>query len=113
MLEDLCFYLVEHGYHLAENSGPTIAAVFIQKIVASNYIQLIEFVRANICNLEYQLSRRSNLTGIQIPWIKGRWSNLQSWSRQRWEYVEDVEAIMVSLGISFPVSPVPQNTITD
>lgn len=113
MLEDLCFYLVEHECHLAENSGPAIAAVFIQKIVASNYIQLIEFVRANICNLEYQLSRRSNLTGIQIPWIEGRWSDLQSWSRQCWEYVEDVEAIMISLGNSFPASPVPQNTITD
>ena len=113
MLEDLCFYLVEHGCRLAENSGPAIAAVFIQKIVASNYIQLIEFVRSNIYNLESQLERRNNLTSIQIPWIEQRWSDLQSWSRRCSKYVDDVEAIMISLGISFPVSPVPQNTITD
>ena len=101
MLEDLCFYWDKHGSHLAGKSGPGIATVFMQKIVASNYMQLVDFLRANISNLEYQLSRRDNLTGIQIPWIEERWSELQAWSRQLSLYVEDVEAIMISLGISF------------
>jgi CorA-like Mg2+ transporter protein len=113
MLEDLCFYWDKYGSHLVEKSGPGIATVFMQKIVASHYMQLLDFLRANISNLEYQLSRRDNLTGIQIPWIEERWSELQAWSRQLSLYVEDVEAIMISLGISFSAPYVPQSRITD
>ncbi|MCJ1453863.1 hypothetical protein MMC28_004212 [Mycoblastus sanguinarius] len=112
-LEDMCFYLVEYGNHTVGNSGPHIAAVIMQKVVASNYMQLVDFVRANITSLEYQLSRRDILTGTQISWIDEQWRDLQTWSRQCSEYVEDVEAIMISLGISFPASFAPQHKATN
>lgn len=113
MLEDLCFYWRLHGTKLSRDLGPAIATVFLQKIVASNYMQLIDFVRANISNLEFNLSRRSNLQSIQGHWTEERWSDLQSWVRRCSEYIEDVEDIMISLGIPFSASSVPQNDVAD
>lgn len=85
----------------------------MQKILASNYMQLIEFVRANIYNLKFQLSRRYTIAEIRITWIEERWSDLQAWSRRCFEYVEDVESIMIGLGISSSTSSVPEGKITD
>lgn len=112
MLEDLCFYWIEYGSHLAGNASPTIAATFMKKIVASNYMQLIECIRTNISTIEFKLYQ-NGLTGIQTPWIEERWSDVQSWSRQFSEYIEDVEAIMINLGIPFSASPIQQGETTD
>jgi CorA-like Mg2+ transporter protein len=113
MLEDLCFYWNEYGAYLVKNSSPATATVFVQKVVVSNYMQLIEFVRANISNLEYQLSRRNTLADIRINWVEERWSDLQAWSRRCSEYIEDVESIMIGLGISSSASAVTDSKITD
>jgi CorA-like Mg2+ transporter protein len=101
ILEDLCFYWRKHRSKLPEELGPETVTVFLQKIVASNYMQLIDFVRTNISTLEFQLSRRSNLSSIQTPWIEERWSDLQSWYRRCSEYIEEVEEIMRVLGIPY------------
>jgi hypothetical protein len=104
MLEDLCFYWTEHGDKLEDNLGTTFATLFMHKIVASHYIQLLEFARANVANLEFQLSRRDSLKDIHIPWIEAQWSDLQAWSWRCSEYIEQVEAILISLGASFSAS---------
>ena len=105
MLEDLCFYWTEHGDKLEENLGPTFPTLFMHKIVASHYMQLLEFARANIANLEFQLSRRDSLKNIHIPWIEAQWSDLQAWSWRCSEYIEQVEAILISSGASISASP--------
>jgi len=105
MLEDLCFYWTEHGDKLDENSGSAFATLFMYKIAASHYMQLLEFAEANVANLEFQLSRRDSLNDIHIPWIEEQWSNLQAWSWRCLEYIEQVEAILTSLGASFSASP--------
>lgn len=104
MLEDLCFYWTEHGDKLEENLGPAFATLFMRKIVASHYMQLLEFARANVANLEFQLSRRDSLKDIHIPWIEAQWSDLQAWSWRCSEYIEQVEAILISLGAPFSAS---------
>jgi hypothetical protein len=116
MLDDLCFYWAEHGASLIGNSEPLpilTAAVFMQKIVASHYIQLIEIVRANIYNLEFQLSRRNILAEAHVTWFEERWSDLQTWSRRISEYTEDIEAIMIGLRIQFSASPIFENKAPD
>lgn len=100
MLEDLCFYWLEYGNTLHIQDSPNIASVFLKKLTASNYMQLIEFVRSNLANLEYQLSLVDSVNGIEIPWVEQQWADLHGWSRQCLGYVEDVEAIMLALGIS-------------
>lgn len=105
MLEDLCFYWTEYGDKLEEISDPAIATLFVQKIVASNYMLLVEFARACIANLEFQLSRRDSLKNIHIPWIEARWSDLQAWSWRCSEYIESVEAILMCLGAPFSEFP--------
>lgn len=112
-LEDLCFYWAEHGSCLSGDSGAVTATVFIQKIVASNYMQLVEFIRTNIGNLEYQLSHQNTIAAIHTNWIEERWSDLQVWSRRCSEYIEDAESIMISLGISFSSSSAPESRKTD
>jgi hypothetical protein len=105
MLEDLSFYWTEHGDKLGENLGPTFATLFMQKIVASHYMQLLEFARANVANLEFQLSRRDSLKDVHTPWIEAQWSDLQAWSWRCLEYIEQVETILISVGTSFSASP--------
>jgi len=105
MLEDLCFYWTEHGDKLEDNLDPVFATLFMRKIVASHYMQLLEFAHGNVANLEFQLSRRDSIKDIHIPWIEAQWSDLQAWSWRFSEYIEQVEAILISLGASFSTSP--------
>jgi hypothetical protein len=104
MLEDLCFYWIEHGDKLEEIQGSAYISLFMYKIVASHYMQLLEFARANVANLEFKLSRRDSLKDIHIPWIEEQWSDLQAWSWRCSEYIDQVESILIGLGASFSCS---------
>jgi hypothetical protein len=104
MFEDLCFYWTEHGDKLQESLGSAFATLFLHKIVASHYMQLLEFIHANVANLEFQLSRRDSLKDIHTPWIEAQWSDLQAWSWRCSEYIEQVEAILISLDAPFSAS---------
>ncbi len=98
MLEDICHYWTQHSNLLTNQDQVSIASLFMKKIVVSNYVQLVEYIRAVIASIEYRLSRRQDLN-MEIPWVEEQWSDLQAIARRIAEYSEDVEAIMLGLGI--------------
>ncbi len=103
MLEDICYYWTNHSACVDNQEEPMVSAIFLKKIIASNYLILIEYIRAMLSNLEIAWSRQEqDISEIKIAWAEQRWSELQSWSRRCSEYCENVESILDGLGI--PVS---------
>ena len=103
ILEDICYYWTNHSACVDMQDEPVISTLFLQKIVASNYLILVEYIRGMLSNLEIAWSRQDQgISEIKIAWAEQRWSELQSWSRRCSEYCENVEAILDGLGI--PVS---------
>ena len=100
MLEDICYYWTNHSTCLDVQEEPVISTIFLKKIVASNYLILIEYIRGMLSNLEIAWSRQEqDISEIKIAWAEQRWSELQSWSRRCSEYCENVESILDGLGI--------------
>ena len=100
MLEDICYYWTHHASCIDIQDDPSISTLFLQKIIASNYMVLIGYVKAMLSTLEWSLSRQNqDISEIKIAWAEQRWSDLQSWSRRCSEYCENVESTMDSLRI--------------
>jgi len=101
LLEDLTFYLETHA-HLVDDSDPEAVLVFIRKIVAAQYLKHIEHVRAVLTAVQRGLTRKQNLARMPMRKVEALWSDMQGWERRMGEYLEDLENIMVQLGIPFP-----------
>jgi hypothetical protein len=112
MLEDICFYWSKHRTKFERDPGPATAAKILEKLVASNYMQLINFVNAHIGNLDCRLSRRFN-ANLQSRWSEEQWSDIRTWTRRCSEYTEDVDDIMTRLRIPFPTYSNPQGIVSD
>ena len=77
MLEDICFYWSKHRTKFERDPGPATAAKILEKLVASNYMQLIIFVNAHIGNLDCRLSRRFN-ANLQSRWSEEQRSDIRT-----------------------------------
>ena len=103
ILEDICYYWTNHASCINIQDDPAVSTVFLKKIIASNYMVLIEYGKAMLSTLEWSLSRQGqDISEIKIAWAEQRWSDLQSWSRRFSEYCENVESIIDGLKISLP-----------
>ena len=103
LLEDICYYWANHSTCIEIQEEPVVSTIFLKKIIASNYLILIEYLRGMLSNLEIAWSQQEqDISEIKIAWAEQRWSELQFWSRRCSEYCENVEAILDGLGI--PVS---------
>jgi hypothetical protein len=94
ILEDICHYW-EHHYQLVniESDKPVLSTVFLQKIAASNYMLLTEYLRSLANELGWRLSR--DLNQMNIPGLEEGWSDLQSWMPRCSEYGDMVESILL------------------
>ena len=77
MLEDICFYWSKHRTKFERDPGPATAAKILEKLVASNYMQLINFVNAHIGNLDCRFSRRFN-ANLQSRWSEEQRSDIRT-----------------------------------
>ena len=99
-LEDICYYWIHHASLVDVQDDPSISTIFLKKIVASNYMMLIEYGKAMLSTLEWSLSRQGqDISEIKIAWAEQQWSDLQTWSRRCSEYCENVESIIDCLEI--------------
>ncbi|KAL8418985.1 hypothetical protein RB594_002263 [Gaeumannomyces avenae] len=113
MLDDLAFYLREHVGPLvlaAPGGGGGLAADpdavvggFVRKVVASHYLRQAEHLRAVLSQNQRALSRKIDLASLPMDKVEDLWSDTQAWERRTAEYCEDLEAIMMQLGI--PLEP--------
>ena len=100
LLEDICYYWTNHWTCIDIQDEPVVSTIFLKKIIASNYMILIEYIRGMLSNLEIAWSRQEqDISEIKIAWAEQRWSELQCWSRRCSEYCENVEAILDGLGV--------------
>ncbi|KAF2807337.1 uncharacterized protein BDZ99DRAFT_348623, partial [Mytilinidion resinicola] len=98
-LEDITFYLSSHSSVL-NLADPISLRFFVEKIVASHYLKLTEFLQSTIDIVQFNLSRQRNLTSFAIAAVEEQWSDVQALERRIGEYKDDLEAIMLQLRIS-------------
>jgi hypothetical protein len=100
LLDDLTFYLETHA-GLVDDSDPGAVLVFVQKIMAAQYLKHAEYVRAVLTAVQRGLTRKQDLARMRMRKIEALWGDMQGWERRMGEYLEDLESIMVQLGMSF------------
>lgn len=100
LLEDLVYYLYTHlsALDLTDCTSPSI---FSQKLVASHYLKLAEYLQTIIETVQFNLSRRRDLTSFDIAAVEEQWSDVQALERRIGEYIDDLESIMLQLRIPF------------
>ncbi|CAM1510821.1 Fc.00g083340.m01.CDS01 [Cosmosporella sp. VM-42] len=114
---DLRYYLETHVDVVANMlDDPLVVSVFLKKIVASHYMQVINYNGGLLFSMERPLLRRDDLSSIEMAWAEGRWSDLQTASRRCGDYIDSLEELMLCLKI--PASelenlPTPIQTWTD
>jgi hypothetical protein len=99
-LDDIIFYLRTHSSAL-DLADPSSLRIFVEKIAASHYLKLAEFLQSTIEKVQFNLSRRRDLTSFAISAVEEQWSDVQAWERRIGEYKDDLEAIMLQLRIPF------------
>ncbi|KAI1477468.1 hypothetical protein F4774DRAFT_389238 [Daldinia eschscholtzii] len=104
MVEDLLFYLQNH-YDTLDLDHPKSVRIFVEKIIASHFLKLAEFLQSNTEVVLWHLSRRSDLTPFGVSTAEELWSDVQSWKRRVAEYQDDLEGTMLQLGVPLTHSP--------
>lgn len=99
-LDDVSFYLRNYST-LLELTSPKSLSVFVEKIVASHYLKLAEYIQMTIEKVQCNLSRRRDLTSFAVAAVEEQWSDVQALERRIGEYKDDLEAIMLQLCIPF------------
>jgi hypothetical protein len=98
--DDIYFYLT-HPRAVREHLAPDIAALIIQKLVLSNNIAFIEFLKAIISRLEMQIVLSKDIKNY--AWLADTMSELFAWKRRITESCEESEAALDDLHI--PAGP--------
>lgn len=93
MLADLTHYYLQHSDRLSEEDWetPNMSAVFLKKIVAAHYLQLVDYIKVMLPSLELRLT---------TAWVEeqDQWKSLQTISRRCGNYRDDIEDTLISLG---------------
>ncbi|CAO2656561.1 Nn.00g053640.m01.CDS01 [Neocucurbitaria sp. VM-36] len=93
MLRDLIHYYQQHSDMLSDDdwNTPNMSAVFLKKIVAAHYLQLVDYIKAMLPSLELRLT---------TAWVEeqDQWKSLQTISRRCGNYRDDIEDTLLSLG---------------
>lgn len=95
MLRDLVHYYKNHADIFSDDwVDPTRSSVFVKKIVAAHYLQLVDYIKAMLPSLELRLT---------TAWVEEQeqWKSLQTISRRCGNYRDDIEDTLLSLG--YPV----------
>ena len=93
MLRDILHYYQQHSdlFSQDEWAAPDTSAIFLKKIVAAHYLQLVDYIKAMLPSLELRLT---------TAWVEeqGQWKSLQTISRRCGNYRDDIEDALLSLG---------------
>ncbi|PVI03756.1 hypothetical protein DM02DRAFT_612052 [Periconia macrospinosa] len=93
MRHDLIHYFQNHSDLIQQDEWktPGTSSVFVRKIVAAHYLQLIDYIKAMLPSLELRLT---------TAWVEEQeqWKSLQTISRRCGNYRDDIEDTLLSLG---------------
>lgn len=100
MLHDLVHYYQQHSDTLTDREWetPVTSAIFLKKVVAAHYLQLVDYIKNMLPSLELRLT-----TG----WVEEQvqWKSLQTISRRCGNYRDDIEDTLFSLGYALDGKP--------
>ena len=69
LLDDMVFYFQNHSNAL-KLANPHSPRIFIEKYVASQYLKVAEFLQSVIEMIQFNLSRRQDLTSFAIAAVE-------------------------------------------
>lgn len=108
MRHDLIHYYKQYAYLLPEAhwQAPHPSAIFLKKIVAAQYLQIVDYIKVMLPSFEARLTS---------AWVEeqDQWKSLQTISRRCGNYRDDIEDALMSLGYRLdgsPPSPQPHLT---
>ncbi|KAI1134626.1 hypothetical protein F5Y05DRAFT_203394 [Hypoxylon sp. FL0543] len=99
LLDDLCFYIRYHSARL-DLDDPLCAIMFVEKILASHFMKVAEFVESTIEKMQWSLSRRNDLSCFTLASAEEQWSDVQAWERRVAEFKRDLRGVMLQLRIA-------------
>lgn len=98
LFDDLTYYLKDHAELLHNIEEPDSASLFLKKIVASHYCQLLGFVSHQIPSMRatgWSVQRRTQEEIDESNQVETAWSHFRCP-----EYLETLDSVLDSLGIS-------------
>jgi hypothetical protein len=106
LLNDICFYLEHHGKWLFEQSGaaldnPDIPSLFAKKIIGSHYLRMMDFHQSIVSAPYLVFSRQDDLARFEADDIERYWNDVQAGERRSGEYCDEIEDVLIQLGIPF------------
>lgn len=101
LLDDLCFYLEKNCYEVQNTSRPILPLIIAQKIVVSHYVKLIHYMSAVLCGRHHKTLSYEDKLPLRTKEIRRQWADVQRWERHAFEYCEDLENNLITLGIAF------------
>ncbi|KAF2435204.1 hypothetical protein EJ08DRAFT_580854 [Tothia fuscella] len=114
LLDDVCFYtkdLWETRRLSTALDSPIKFTVIVKKIVASEYMKLLDYFEGVVRKLrdsEWRLAGAGDYSNPKRAAAHEQWSSLHVCSHRMAEHIDDVEAILISLNISL-VPPPPMD----
>ncbi|CAO2651292.1 Nn.00g095890.m01.CDS01 [Neocucurbitaria sp. VM-36] len=96
--EDILFY-VQNNSDATDSTHPKFLRTFVEKVIASHYLKLARFLQTNVEVVQWQFSRKQDLASFDVSASEEQWSDIQAWERRIAEYQDDLEGIMLQLGI--------------
>ena len=100
MFDDLLFYHSTHAKYLCLTGEPRSAAMFAQKIVASECMMVLHYHRCLLATLVSKLSRRDRFKIFNSFWVEQAWSDLSSCQRRLDLLYGSIGRAMDGMGIS-------------
>ncbi|KAH7345858.1 hypothetical protein BKA66DRAFT_433934 [Pyrenochaeta sp. MPI-SDFR-AT-0127] len=98
LLDDILFY-IQNVSEETDLAHPRFLRVFVEKLIASHYLKLARFLQTNVEKVQWHFSRRQDLASFDISTSEEQWSDVQAWERRLAEYQDDLEGIMIQLGV--------------
>lgn len=115
VLEDICFYWMNHADLVQVGSDPSISTIFLKKIIASHWMHFTEYATNSAHSSNYHMSRSEAFEKYTIATTEKWWTDLHDAHRVCMLACEDVSAILESLRIPLD-SPAqefdPENYLT-
>ena len=102
LFDDLRYYLTHHASALTITANPISCTTFLQKIVASEYLLLANFMQGVLSHTSRLLTRRATFADLGVRWVEERWSDLISAQRRCQAHSHRLDQILMTLGISRP-----------
>lgn len=98
MMDDISFYLTHHAatFHF---DTPDAVKLMVMKIVASHYMQHVEFINGIVSHAQWTMSRHDSIASLSVSNVEAQWSDAQALGRRVNEYCEDLEWIMLQCRI--------------